>query len=286
MYSKFKFLFRYINKLAQYPLHFTFSYFFICLFGSLKSKIKYDIFRLPHYAFGIYEAAKRALKEGQKKITVIEFGVANGRGLLAMAKYAEKVKSSMNIEVSVIGFDSGGGMPKHEGYLDHPELYVQGDFPMQDPARLKKLLPDSARLIITDLNTEDWTQYITKDAPVGFISIDVDYYSSTINLLNRLHSIEADKLLSNSLFYLDDVCLDNHNPYQGELLAVTEFNEASALRKFDSYYARLRHRQKFCNEQWLEQMYQFHCLDHPQRNEAYRKADDEVRILGNKYLKR
>ncbi len=285
MKQKINFLFQNINTLLNYPLHFCLGYWWAKLFGSLKAKIKYDVFRLPHYAFGIYEAASRAVQLGIKEITVIEFGVANGRGLLAMVKYAEKIMRILNVKIQVIGFDSGDGMPEHAGYKDHPELYVQGDFPMQDPSNLKKLLPANAKLIIANLNSENWTRYISPGAPIGFISIDVDYYSSTINLLNYLHNIEVNKLLPNSLFYLDDVSLDNHNPYQGELLAINEFNEKSELRKFDPYFTRLRYKQKFYNSPWLSQIYQLHCFDHTVRKSAYRKENEEVKILGNKYLK-
>jgi hypothetical protein len=285
MRSKFKFIFYSIHKFSKYPLHFFFGFLYIKLFGSIKNKIRYDVFRIPHYAFGIYEAALRAKELNFSKITVIEFGVANGRGLLAMVKYADKIAAALNIEIQVIGFDSGEGMPKHEGYKDHPELYVQGDFPMQDPTNLRKLLPDTARLIIANLNSDDWTKYVAEDAPIGFISVDVDYYSSTINLFKHLHTIEVNKILPNALFYLDDVYLDNHNPYQGELLAMNEFNQASTVRKFDPYYIKLKQKQKFYNEPWLSQIYQFHSFDHPIRSKPYRKEDENARMLGNKYLK-
>lgn len=285
MNAKLQFVLRYCRKFAGYPFHFAMGFLYTGIFGSVKRKIRYDIFRLPHYAFGLYEAAVRAKAAGLNKITVIEFGVANGRGLLAMVKYAAIITRSVSIEIQVIGFDSGEGMPLHEGFKDHPELYVQGDFPMQDPVNLRKLLPQNAKLIIANLNEEDWTQHISDDAPIGFVSIDVDYYSSTINLLRHLYTIAVNKLLPNSLFYLDDVSLDNHNPYQGELLAINEFNATSELRKFDPYYLRLKQKQKFFNEPWLTQVYQLHCFDHPIRKNGYRKENENVRILGNKYLK-
>jgi hypothetical protein len=285
MKKKINFLYGIVVYLLNYPLHFLLGYLWAKIFGTLKLKIKYDVFRLPHYAFGVYEAALRAHNLGIKEITVVEFGVANGRGLIAMAKYSEKIMQALNIKIQVIGFDSGAGMPKHEGYKDHPELYLEGDFPMQNFENLKKILPSNTKLIITNLNADNWTKYISNNSPIGFVSIDVDYYSSTINLLNYLFTIEVEKLLPNSLFYLDDVTLDNHNPYQGELLALNEFNKKSELRKFDSYFSKLRQKQKFYNSPWLSQIYQLHCFDHPVRNAAYRKEDEAVRILSNKYLK-
>ncbi len=284
MKNKLNFLFNKIESLLRYPLHYCIGYLWAYLFGSLKSKIQFDIFRLPHYAFGVYEAAMRAKQLDIKHITVIEFGVANGRGLIAMAKYAEIVERHLGITISVIGFDSGEGMPGHEDYKDHPELYLQGDFPMQQPGKLQSILPGNTKLIICNLNSDDWTSYISTDAPAGFLSIDVDYYSSTKNLLEHILKTGSQKLMPNVLFYFDDITLDNHNKYQGELLAVEEFNAKSPLRKFDPYYYRLKTKQVFNNAQWLWQIYQLQVLDHPQRNEGYRKETEEKKILGNKYL--
>jgi hypothetical protein len=286
MKSKLSFVNRYVKRLLSYPLHFSIGFFYYLLFGSVKKRVKYDLYRLPHYAFGVYEAAKRAKELGLKKITIIEFGVANGRGLLAMVMYAAKVTEAMGIDIEVVGFDSGEGLPVHDGYKDHPELYLQGDYPMQDQTKLKEKLPLNARLIIINLTSEDWTHYISNDAPIGFISIDVDYYSSTIGLLQHLHTISTGKLLPNSLFYLDDTVFDNHNNYQGELLAINEFNAATALRKFESYETKLKLKQRFNNEQWLSQIFQLHCLDHPARNKAYRDKDETVRVAHNKYIKK
>jgi hypothetical protein len=285
MRSKLSFLNRYVNRLLAYPLHFSVGFFFYLLFGSLKKRIKYDLFRRPHYAFGIYEAARRAKEMGIKKISIIEFGVANGRGLMAMILYAQKVSAAMGVAIEIIGFDSGEGLPVHEGYKDHPELYLAGDYPMQDQSKLKALLPPNARLILTNLITEDWTQFVQDDAPIGFVSIDVDYYSSTVGVVKHLHTISSAKLLPNSLFYLDDTVFDNHNDYQGELLAINEFNAASELRKFEPYYRKLKQKQRFYNELWLSQIFQLHCLDHPERNKAYRRPDETVRMAHNKYLR-
>lgn len=279
------FLNRLFNKLFSHPLHFSVCYVYSFIFGSVKSKIKNDVFVRPYYAFGIYEAALRAKQLGLSKVSCIEFGVANGKGLSTMAIYSKKIEKIVDVEISVVGFDSGEGMPMHEGYKDHPEIYVQGDFPMQDFEQLRKILPSNAKLILANLNTEDWTKYIEEDAPIGFVAIDVDYYSSTRNILKHLDHISAKKLLPSSLFYFDDVILDNHNTYQGELLAINEFNATSGLKKFDSYHIRLKQRQRFYNDIWLSQIYQLHCMDHPVRSEPYRKQNEAPQIITNRYLK-
>jgi hypothetical protein len=280
-----QFLARKLNSLFTYPLHFSLIYFYASLFGSLKLKIWCSTFRLPHYAFCIFTAAARAKKLGITSISVIEFGVANGRGLIAMAKYAALVSKKMGVVINVIGFDSGQGMPNYEDYKDHPEIYVGGDYPMQQPEKLKKILPANSNLVILDLNEADWTKHLLTDSPIGFISIDVDYYSSTRNILSYIPGLPATSFLPNTLFYFDDILLDNHNIFQGELLAIREFNEFSSLRKFDCFANRLKQQILFTNSAWAYQIYQLHILDHPIRQNGYRTNDEAPRILANKYLK-
>ncbi|HUR65191.1 MAG TPA: hypothetical protein VMZ03_02470, partial [Chitinophagaceae bacterium] len=170
MMSKLQYPINLIRSRLSYPLHLNLLSSLSFLFGGVKARVKYDNYRLPHYAYGVYEAAARAKKLGVKEISVIEFGVANGRGLMAMAFYALKVQRILDIEIKVLGFDSGEGMPQTQGYKDHPEIYATGDFPLQNREKLLSLLPTNTRLIILDLIKENWTSYV--NAPVGFMSID------------------------------------------------------------------------------------------------------------------
>ena len=45
----------------------------------------------PHYHSIIYECTQTALKLKLKKISIIEFGVAGGNGLLTIEKYCKKL---------------------------------------------------------------------------------------------------------------------------------------------------------------------------------------------------
>lgn len=283
--NKIKYFCDKIKFLLKYPLHFSFLYFYAYIFGTLKLKIFSNIFRLPHYAYCIYIAALRAKQLNKKNVSVIEFGVANGRGLIAMGKYAKYISKKWKININVYGFDSGTGMPENLNYKDHPELYVQGDFPMQDKNKLISILPENTKLILTDLNTNEWVNFIDLNSSIGFVSIDVDYYSSTIKILNCFKDIQSDLMLPNCLFYFDDIHLDNHNIKQGELLAIEEFNSLTENRILDWYYVRLKHQLIFNNELWLIKIYQLHVLDHVYRNAGYRNLNSNPQILPNKYLK-
>jgi hypothetical protein len=253
------------------------------LFGKLSSKIAYDNFRYAHYAYGIYEGANRAKKLGITEISVIEFGVANGRGLMAMALYAEKVGKETGIKINVIGFDSGEGLPQVLDYRDHPEMYVTGDFPLQNREKLLSILPGNTSLHFLDLINTDWTSYV--NSPIAFMSVDVDYYSSTKAILDRLITIPSELLLPNTLIYFDDTILPNHNLCQGELLAIEEFNKATSLRTIENFAEVLRSTRVLKNAVWIIQTFQLHVLDHKVRNKEYRSAGDPPNLITNKYLR-
>ena len=283
MLSKFNYLISVAKSRQSYPLHLNLISTLSFFLGSLRSKINYDNFRVSHYAFGILESAIRAKALGIKEITVIEFGVANGRGLMAMALYAAKIEKETGIKINVVGFDSGEGMPATQDYRDHPELYATGDFPLQNRDKLLSVLPSNTKLVILDLITSNWTEHIT--TPIAFFSIDVDYYSSTIAILQKLESIRVDLLMPNTLIYFDDVFLPNHNPFQGELLAIEEFNSVNKLRKIASFSESLRATRILKNARWISHMFQLHVLDHSVRNEEYRGTETLPAVLPNKYIK-
>jgi len=283
MIGKLRYPINLIRSRLSYPLHLNFISAISFLFGGVASRVKYDNYRLSHYAYGVFEASKRAKELGLKEITVIEFGVANGRGLMAMAFYALKVQKVTGVKINVLGFDSGEGMPQTQGYKDHPEIYATGDFPLQKREKLLSLLPSNTRLIILDLLKENWNSYVK--FPIGFISIDVDYYSSTTSVLKNLGDVKSELLLPNTLMYFDDIQLPNHNPYQGELLAIQEFNSCYSKRKIVPFAQVLRTTRRLKDAPWINQVFQLQVLDHTIKNQEYRRSVDPPRIISNKYLR-
>jgi hypothetical protein len=61
------------------------------------------------------------------------------------------------------------------------------------------------------------------------------------------------------------------NIRSGQLLAIEEFNAATNDRVIDSIRT-LRYRRPLSQEQWLDQVYGVHVLDHPLRNYEKRKV--------------
>jgi hypothetical protein len=233
--------------------------------GSVASRVEYGIFPYAHYAYGVYWAAVTAKRLGIARITVVEFGVAGGRGLLALEHASEAIEREVDVAIDVVGFDSGSGMPAPQDYRDLPHIWGPGFYAM-DADRLRSRLT-RARLILGNV-AETVPQWLTKAdrAPLGFVSFDLDYYSST-KAAFALFEGTAQSRLPRVYCYFDDVCanaLGCMSEFQGELLAIREFNEAHAERKIARIPLVRVHRPRW--EPWHEQMFALHDFAHPQYN--------------------
>jgi hypothetical protein len=85
--------------------------------------------RIP-YAYICFNAAKLAKKLGYKKISVIEYGVGEGSGLLSLEKYTEEIEKILGVQIDIYGFDTGQGLPKPVDYRDLPYHWKEGFFSM------------------------------------------------------------------------------------------------------------------------------------------------------------
>lgn len=263
------------------PLHLNLMSVLVGIFGNFEARVYFDLVLRQHNAFCLLEAARLAKFSGYKAITAVEFGVASGAGIMNMCEIAPKVTKATGIAIEIFGFDSGSGMPPPLDYRDHPNLYAQGDFPMQDFDLLSSRLPTSCRLIIGNI-TETVLPFLgtlRPECPIGYVVIDVDYYSSANECLKVFRG-PANLYLPESLVFLDDVLYPQHNPWQGEYLAVNEFNSQGKFRKVCQYNC-LRSHRLLKNASWIDQVYLMHVLDHEQiQNPSTR----DRRILSNVYL--
>jgi hypothetical protein len=264
------------------PLHLNLCALGVAAFGSFRQRVNFDLLLRQHNAYSILSAADRAVYYGIKSITVIEFGVAAGAGLINMCQLAARVSKATGVQIKVVGFDSGTGMPPPQGFRDHPELYQEGDFPM-DFASLRAKLPPNGELILgrlQDTVAEFRDQRLTAAAPLAYVVIDVDYYSSTVDAL-KVFDGPAEAYMPLTLIYLDDVALDQHNPFAGEELAVREFNDAHPLRKA-ARHDFLETSRIFRRAPWLKHIYFMHIMDHPTRAHGVNRA--KLIVLGNPHL--
>jgi hypothetical protein len=268
-----------VERLTE-PLHLNLASLFVALFGSYRARVAFDLIIRPQYAFPILRAADQAREYGISKLTIVEFGVASGAGLLNMCRIAERTSRATGVEFRVTGFDTGVGMPPPADYRDHPEQWQQGDFPM-DIDKLRRALPAYAELFIGDVadTIPQFLGTVSADQPIGFVVIDVDYYSSARSAL-EIFRWEPDKYLPAALVYLDDIDHICSNQWAGELLAVSEFNSESPLRKI-APYTLLRSLRTFKNPQWIDHIYIAHIHDHAIRRYGKRRA---ALSIPNEYL--
>ena len=278
--------FRSLKKIAiermTEPLHLNLASVFVSIFGNYRSKVAFDLIIRPQYAFSILRAADQAREYGISKLTIIEFGVASGAGLLNMCRIAERTRKATGIEFRIVGFDIGIGMPPAADYRDHPEQWQEGDYPME-VEKLRRALPSNAELIIGDVaNTvPDFLKTVSAEQPVGLVVVDVDYYSSAKSTL-LIFGSAAENYLPATLVYLDDIDHICSNPWAGELLAISEFNSEHHLRKI-APFALLRSLRVFKNPQWIDHIYIAHIHDHVVRNLGKRRR--ALRSIPNEYLR-
>ena len=260
---------------------------FVALFGSTQKKIAYDLIPRQPYAFGIDDAFKIAQQEGIENLILVEAGVASGAGFQNMIYIANKLSKEYKINFSVVGFDTGGGMPEPLDYRDHPEKYFTGDFIPINMDKLLKSLPSNAKIYLGDLaeTVPQFLQSLKPDEIIGFISVDVDYYSSTKKLF-PLFEASSRNLMSRVPVYLDDVNNPDHSEDCGELLAIKEFNELTSCNRKIRKMTQLRDWRIFKSALWLEQMYYLHVYDHYRRTPNYwSKVNRMPNQLSNPHLK-
>src|SRR5579863_5007444 len=199
--------------------------------GSVDTRVRYGIFDRPHYAYGVFAAADLAKRLGINAISVIELGVAAGKGLLALERLAKIIGAYIGIQVNVTGFDSGQGMPAPADYRDLAHVWGQGFYKMDVP-RLKAKLSPGTELILGDI--EDTIPSWGPKGSIGFVAFDLDYYSSTKKAFCLFEKDDPASRLPRTYCYFDDLRWPEHachNEYMGELCAIKEFNQEHEHKK-------------------------------------------------------
>lgn len=215
----------------------------------------------PHYVWPVVQAAHLAKALDVPRISVIEFGVAGGNGLLALEQAAEIIETFFDVAIDVYGFDSGVGLPKPVDYRDLPNFWKESTFEM-DEAKLRRRL-HRGRLLIGPVGETVPAFIEDKPAPVGFISYDLDYYSSTMQALNLLAADHA-CLMPRVHCYFDDIMGSPYSDFTGERLAIREFNDGHRFRKLSPIHGLHYFLQRqYWHEPWPMQMFLAHIFDHP-----------------------
>ncbi len=234
--------------------------------GTFRQQEELGLLPRPNYAYGMLRAADLARYLGLKRVAICEFGVATGNGLMVMIEHAARLEQETGISFRIVGFDTGEGLPQVGGYEDHPELWSAGDFAMVNKDELSRRINGRAEVVLGDIKDTigGFVATLTREVPLGFISVDVDIYSATASALRCLDGPPEHYLPAISM-YFDDVMFYFANRWCGELRAIDEFNRDHELRKIDIDRG-LLHRTINTPSLWHSRMYVAHILDHELRS--------------------
>ena len=229
---------------------------------SFLTRLEWD--RLPRmqYAYPLYHAALQAKRLDLPRITAIEFGVFTGHGLRDLELLAGEIEREIGgIAIDVVGFDSGQGMPAPIDHRDMAYVWQKGFFTIDLPAVKAQL--HRSEIVLGDVG-DTVHEFAKRDhAPIGFISFDLDYYSSTMKAFQLL-DYPSERFLPRVMAYFDDIAGDDselHCHYTGELLAIDEFNRDHPSRKICPIHL-LRNKRRL-PAGWNEHIYVAHLFDHP-----------------------
>jgi hypothetical protein len=213
------------------------------------------------HAWGILNAAYLAKALGIGRISLLEFGVAGGNGLVSMELAAERIEKILGVGIDIYGFDTGSGLPKPQDYRDLPNLWTERAFAMDVPKLKARLKRSKLVLGLVQDTVPEFTA--SKPAPIGYIAFDLDYYSSTVEALKILE-LDHQFLLPRILCHFDDILGFTYSNFNGELLALQEFNNKHQMRKISPIHG-LRHflsAEQALNT-WVDNLYMTHIFDHP-----------------------
>jgi hypothetical protein len=246
--------------------------------GSWERRLRSGAVRRPHYAWCLHYAALQAKGLGYKAITVVELGVAGGNGLLCLCEHAAQVRKELGVEIRLVGFDSGGGLPTTSDIRDLHYVWPSGSFEM-DRAALEKRLAGRAELVFGNVAETIPRWQPPADAPLGCVMFDLDLYTSTRDALPLLTKTNV---LPRIWCYFDDI--------RGfPDMALTDFiGETAAIQEFNGHPDRTILRDNVSTarvfaglppESWHEKMYIYHRLSHPRYDTCLSQEKHQLRLV-------
>ncbi|MFO7932722.1 MAG: hypothetical protein R6U78_01465 [Bacteroidales bacterium] len=214
-----------------------------------------------NYVWGALCGTDLAANLNLEKISFLEFGVAGGNGLVELENIAIELEKIYDFEIEVYGFDTGTGLTKPQDYRDLPHLWSEGHYPM-DVDKLKGKIK-KASLILGDIEDTINGFIESNPAPIAFVSFDMDMYTPTVASF-RVFDGDNRILLPRIHCYFDDIMGYSYSEYNGERLAISEFNQQHRMKKISPIYCLENYVQN--NPFWAKKIYLAHIFDHPLYN--------------------
>ncbi|PKP76133.1 MAG: hypothetical protein CVT81_16435 [Alphaproteobacteria bacterium HGW-Alphaproteobacteria-3] len=246
-----------VDKIMAYPYPLRFA-----LWHKLRSKQRG--FTRQHYYNCVVRAAAEAAALGHEGLTVVEFGVASGQGLLELERICSYVEKTAPVRFDVVGFDTGMGLPPPTDYRDTPWKWQEGWYDM-DVGKLKRSLA-RAKLVLGPV-AETVPRFLAEglSSPMGAIMFDLDYFSSTTDAFGIFSQSRAEDRLPRIFCYFDDL---GSIEDVGVPRAIADFNAAHEAKKVRQrmYWRDLRDPYAL---PW--KIYEFHDFRHPDYMRPVRK---------------
>jgi hypothetical protein len=213
-----------------------------------------------HYLWGVMQGMNLARALGIRRVSVAEFGVAGGNGLVALEKVVERLEPYFGVQVDIYGFDTGEGLPKPKDYRDLPNIYTPGRYVMDVPMLKKRLKKSQLKLGLVEDTIDDFIR--SRPAPIAFFAIDLDFYGASMAAL-RLLDGPIDSLLPRIWCYFDDIMGPTKSEFTGERLAISDFNSTHEMRKISQIYGLpWALPKRFFDQVWLRKVYLTQIFDH------------------------
>ncbi len=156
-----------------------------------------------------------------------EFGVGRMNSMLRYWRAYSRISKVLGLEPPrIFGFDTFTGLPETTHASDQLKGWSPGAFAMsieECEANVRRFKIPNVKFI-KGLYEETLTPELAeslKAYPPGIINIDVDFYTSTVSVLNFLEPL----LKPGVIIHFDDIWSFNGDPTRGQLRAIREFNE-------------------------------------------------------------
>lgn len=238
--------------------------------GPYLLRSHFDAVQRPPYAYGVLQAARLGKALDFNRISVCEFGVAAGAGLIELERAAREFGKAFDIDIAVYGFDSGEGLPQSQDHRDIAYWWHEGLFPM-DHVKLKARLTRAELILGPVAETIPAFVESLDQAPLGFCAFDLDFYSSTKDALAVFAGDFATRL-PRVVSYFDDLIggdLMLMCRHVGQHCAIEEFNEERSDMKIAHIFG-LTHK-RLVRASWNDRMYACHDFAHPLYNQQIRQ---------------
>jgi hypothetical protein len=184
-------------------------------------------FWFDHLSASIEYAMARHRERG-RPLAYYEFGTGSGNTLQRAISVLKGFPESR-----IVLFDSFQGLPATDNPKDKSRDWNKGAFAYPEHY-IQQLIENSGVSMhrvrfVKGFFEHSLTPALAAslgDVPPSFVTVDVDYYSSTKTVLEFLRPM----LWSGSTFYFDDLWSFDGHPEYGQLCAVNEFNGAPTAR--------------------------------------------------------